>query len=130
MRSFPFVCVTLLLTEAALCCRAAEPTGGSQLTYRFDMGSEPSPVAPGRLRITPDTYHSPERHYGWESRDQTAFDVPRPAVNPAWKQPAGQVIPEEFIVYKEHTDVTRDGVSSRKDLQFRVDLPNGDYGSH
>jgi hypothetical protein len=127
MRYYPVLCVGFLISEAVLCCRAAEIAGGSQPTYRFDMGTDASPVATGRVRITPDTHYSPDRHYGWESRDQTAFDVPRPAVSPAWKQPAGQVIPDDFIVYKEHTDVTRDGVSSRMDLQFRVDLPNGVY---
>src|SRR5262245_12859751 len=111
MRLLPFACLFILLAGVPLRSSAADPA--SLPTYRFDMGFDTSPVAAGFLRVTPETHYSPDRKYGWESRDQTAFDVPRPAEDPSWHEPAGQVIPQEFLIFKEHTDVTRGGVSSR-----------------
>ena len=106
---------------------SSAPAAGPLPTYRFDLGSSTSPVASGFTRVTPDAAYLAGSSYGWESRGQTSYDVEKPPDNPEWRQPAGQLIPEDLIIHKEHTDVTRDGVSSREDLQFRVDLPNGVY---
>ncbi len=125
MRLLPASRTILLVAVFTGGAKAAEPT--ALPTYRFDMGSATSPVADGFVRIAPDTQYSAERKYGWESREQTAFDVPRPPENPAWRQPANQDLPRDYVLFKEHSDVTRDGASSAKDLQFRVDLPNGVY---
>ena len=77
-------------------------------TLRFDMGTESSPVAAGARRVTPGTAYTLQRGYGWTSGSLEAKDAERPPVNPAWRGPGGQVIPRDFILYKEHDDVTRD----------------------
>jgi hypothetical protein len=96
-------------------------------TLRFDMGTDRSPVARGFIRITSQSMFNPSQGYGWESTGQTDFDVPRPPENPNWRAPASQVIPEDYVRYKEHNDVTRDGVRSTGDLVFRANVPNGEY---
>ncbi len=96
-------------------------------TLRFDMGTSQSPVAPGFLKVIDKTAFSEKLGYGWISRGQESFDVEKPAENPAWLGPAGQRIPRDYVIYKEHTPVTRDGVRSRDDLVFQVRVPDGVY---
>lgn len=127
MRTLRIAGPVLVLAGVSFYTYAAEPAASALPAYRFDMGSESSPVADGYVRVAPGTHYAADRKYGWESREQTAFDVPRPPENPAWKQPANQDVPNDYVIYKEHNDVTRDGVASRSDLEFRVDLPNGIY---
>lgn len=117
----------LLLFAAACDSAVVAESKDARPTYRFDLGSDQSPVAAGYVRVTAGAAYSPERKFGWESRDQTAFDVTRPAEDPNWRGPGGQEIPRDFLIFKEHNDLVRDGVSSATDLRFRVDLPNGEY---
>src|SRR5437867_4429076 len=112
MKSRELACLVLVMGSFCNAGAASLPT------YRFDMGGETSPVASGFLRVTPALQYS-KRGYGWESTEQTAFDVSRPAEDPAWHQPAGQRVDQAFLIFKEHNDVTRDGVTSRSDLAFR-----------
>src|SRR5881296_82478 len=83
-------------------------------TLRFDMGTGASPVAPGYLRITPASTFSSAAGYGWTSTGMSAFDVERPPQDPGWEGPAAQLIPESYVIYKEHNDLTRDGVRSKE----------------
>lgn len=94
---------------------------------RFDMGTENSPVAAGFVRVTPAAKYQPGRRYGWEGATGAAYDVARPAENPAWHQPSAQLIPRDLVVFNEHNELTRDGVGGNGDLVFRVDVPNGLY---
>jgi hypothetical protein len=105
----------------------ATPQAGEATIWLFDMGTESSPVADGYIRITPESQFSAQKGYGWKSIGQAGFDVERPAKDPAWDGPSAQLIPREFVIYKEHDDLTRDGVRSRDDLIFQVNLPNGRY---
>jgi len=101
--------------------------GALAAPLRFDMGTDSSPVASGFTRVTPVTKYSRQQGFGWESGGQTGFDVIRPPENPQWRQPAGQAIPKDYVQFKEHNDVTRDGVESSQDLAFRADVSNGTY---
>jgi len=96
-------------------------------TRRFDMGTDHSPVAAGFEKVTAETAYTRQRGHGWETAGQQDFDVARPPENPSWRQPTGQMIPKDYIQFKEHTDLTRDGVMSAQDLVFRADVPNGNY---
>lgn len=41
---------------------------GCSDSYRFDMGSEGSPVAPGYVRVTPADLDAPDRPFGWTKK--------------------------------------------------------------
>ena len=94
---------------------------------RLDLGADGSAIADGFERLGAEGTYSADRGYGWESSGQTNFDVSRPLSNPAWLEPSGQLIPEDYLIHKEHNDLTRDGVTSQEDLRLRVDLPDGSY---
>ncbi len=96
-------------------------------TFRFDLGTEKSPVAARFTRVTAQSAYSAASKFGWMKHEGEGFDRQRPERSSAWDGPGGQLIPRDYIIYKEHNDVTRDGISSEQDLVFRVDLPNGDY---
>lgn len=123
-----------MVKKAFVCCGywllAATLYGGelsALLAWRFDLGAENSPVALGYTQVSPAANYSTERKYGWLDCHPDAFDIAKPMEDPSWLQPAGQVVQENYLIYKEHSDLTRDGVSSRQDLIFQVDLPNGLY---
>ena len=94
---------------------------------RFDLGPDGSPVEEGFKRLDADKVYSAESGYGWESVGQSGFDTSRPPRNPAWEGPAGQLVPQDYLIFKEHTASTRDGVASATDLVLRIDLPVGEY---
>ena len=123
----PFVLI-LINAQGSFPSQASEPGSPSLPSLRFDMGAVDSPVAEGYVGVSPTLLYTPYRKFGWETRDQlSAFDVPRPAEDPAWHQPTGQEVSPSLLIYKEHNDVTRDGVSSGGVVSFRVDLPDGVY---
>ena len=94
---------------------------------RLDLGLGESAVGDGYLRLGAEEAYSADRGYGWESSVQNGFDVEQPPSNPAWLGPSSQLVPGDYLVHKEHNDLTRDGVSSSEDLVLRVDLPDGVY---
>jgi hypothetical protein len=115
----------LSMVTAFLCLGAA--SAGDLPTLRFDMGAADSPVAPGFIQVTERTIFDEQLGYGWKSPGHESFDVKRPAENPDWLGPAGQRIPGDYLIYKEHTPLTRDGVRSGEDLVFRAQVPDGVY---
>ncbi len=121
MKSLKSVC----LVSAFLCVTVAP--AADLPTLRFDMGTSQSPLAPGFLQVTDKTAFSEKLGYGWISRGQESFDVEKPAENPEWLGPANQRIPRDYVIFKEHTPVTGDGVRSRDDLIFQVRVPDGVY---
>ena len=98
-----------------------------RFVLRLDLGPDGSPVEDGFTGLDPDRGYSPDLGYGWESVGHIGFDIPRPSRNPAWQGPAGQLVPQDYLVLKEHTSATRDGISSAADLVLRIDLPDGEY---
>ncbi len=118
-----FFCRTIVLLAALL-----SPVYGQRLpTLLYDMGTDQSPVAPGYTRVTPGSVYSEQTGYGWINPGQRAIDVGRPTPEAGWEGPAGQVIPRSILIYKEHSDLTRDAVVSKDDLVFQVRVPNGTY---
>ncbi len=102
-------------------------TGADDPVLRLDMGPDGSAVADGYLHLGAGEAYSADRGYGWESSVQNAYDVAQPPSNPAWLGPSSQLVPGDFLVHKEHNDLTRDGVASTEDLVLRVDLPDDVY---
>ncbi|MFC1735179.1 hypothetical protein ACFL1X_03615, partial [Candidatus Hydrogenedentota bacterium] len=118
------------LASVFLCCMLCMGSVASAVDLpelRFDIGPKESPVARGFTKLGSDEAFSDECGYGWESSEQSAFDVVKPAEDPAWHSFGGQVIPGEIIMFNEHTPVTRDGVRSKDDIVFRAKVPNGIY---
>jgi hypothetical protein len=60
MRLLPVAFLFLMPAGVPFRVYATEPAGASLTTYRFDMGSDTSPVAGGFLRVTPDTRYAPD----------------------------------------------------------------------
>ena len=118
MRRLFFILWTLWSVDVAT---ADDPT------LRFDMGAADGPLSKGFIRIQSHMSYSPEQGYGWESDRQNDFLTPHPGEDYAWIGPGGQVIPRHYIIFKEYNAVTADGVSSKEDLIFRADVPNGVY---
>lgn len=115
-----FVCLLLLL-------EAGSASGSDQAVLRLDLGPVGSPIEEGFKPLSARTAYSAASGYGWESSGQTDFDVSRPSRNPAWLGPAGQLVPEDYLAFKEHSTATRDGVTSADDLVLRIDRPDGEY---
>ena len=79
-----------------------------------------------RLDLGPVGSHVDEGFYPL-SAGQVDFDVCQPPRSPAWLGPAGQLVPQGYLAFNEHSAITRDGVSSVDDLVLRIDLPDGEY---
>ena len=103
---------------------AAVPEG---LPVRLDLGPRRSPVEAGFRGLSADHRYSSEPGFGWETANQSDFDVPGALPNPEWLGSSGQLIPEHYVVHKEHTNLTRDGTASTERLGPRIDVPDGKY---
>ncbi len=114
--------VRAALCAAALCLGTAS---GAETTVRLDLGA--GPTESGFEGLEANDLYSPGRGYGWVSPSQQGFDVARPPESEAWKGPSNQAIAEDYLVYKEHNNLTRDGIASTNDLDLRVDLADGRY---
>jgi len=113
--------VTLLLY--AFVGGAAQAYAGDKscAKYRFDCGTETSPVKSGFTRVTEKTGYTPARGYGWLTQPDESFDADHVFIPDHL---------EQYTVNKpEPGDMQRDGVNSKikNDLTFRVDLPDGKY---
>jgi len=106
---------------------AAAAAANELPTLRFDMGGADGPLARGFQAVSADAAYSADRGFGWESQGQQAFLVPDPGPEYIWTGPGSQVTPKGYIVWKEYTPLTADGVQSQNDLSFRADVPNGVY---
>jgi hypothetical protein len=123
-KTLVWLCLALM-AKSALAVQPGEETAKS--SWRFDMGQKNSPVSPGTTHVTPESIYSPAAKFGWLDCQPQAFDIARPMEDPNWLQPTGQVVQENYLIHKEHSDLTRDGVTSKQDLVFQVDVPNGLY---
>ncbi len=116
--------VTACILSASVISAAADSV---RPVVRLDLGPAGSAVEEGFERLPASLSYRAERGYGWASEGQVEFDVPRPDVNPEWLGPAGQLVPQDYVAYKEYSALTRDGVASSEDLRLRIDLPDGRY---
>ena len=93
---------------------------------RFDCGTLTSPVMSGYQRLTADDAYSTERGYGWQAGSPSDLEFTRPTPDPTLRGSNAQLLLQE--PYDRHrSPLNRDAVSSKSDLAFRMDLPNGDY---
>ena len=93
---------------------------------RFDCGTQKSPVAGGYQRLTAGQTYNKTRGFGWEQGRPAGVEFRRPVRDPKLRGSAGQLLLEE--AYDNHRNaLNRDGVASRSDLVFRLDVPNGTY---
>ena len=83
--------------------------------YRFDMGTNSSPVAEGFQQVKGGTAYDSTSGYGWLGTAEGRESFYRRAISEAviWRHG-----PNDDLV---------DGVSSAEDLRFQLDLPNGKY---
>ena len=104
----------------------ASTAAPSAAEWRFDCGTNDSPVMDGYQRITAqDAYHA-SRGYGWQSGRPVHLEFRRPVRDPKLRGSAGQLLLEE--AYDLHRNpMNRDAVVGRQDLAFRLDVPNGTY---
>lgn len=94
--------------------------------WRFDCGMPKSPVAEGYQRLAAGQTYNKARGYGWERGKPVHVEFRRPVRDSKLRGSAGQLLLEE--AYDNHRDaLNRDGVVSRGDLGFRLDVPNGTY---
>ncbi|HXK60940.1 MAG TPA: hypothetical protein PLP42_13710 [Acidobacteriota bacterium] len=102
----------------------------SGVTFRFDMGTEQSPVKKGFIKVDPTTSYSQERGYGWLGRYQSADVTPAMLDRmPAWQE---DKVPGHMGVWyylrDGYDELTRDVVFTPEPvMRFRVDVPNGRY---
>lgn len=88
---------------------------------RFDMGGSGSPVQARYRAVTPATAYTSTRRFGWVKAPERAFDTTR-----AEYRRFGTVYPRAAST-EPADDMTIDGVFSRRDMVFRVDVPDGRY---
>ena len=90
----------------------------------FDFGSRDSPLASSALNVSGRDYFETPRGYGFESRGQVSFDRDKPL--PELRHGGNPMRPD--LLYRSHANaLTRDGVASRRDISFRVDVEPGNY---
>jgi hypothetical protein len=94
--------------------------------FHFDCGTSDSPVMEGFQRLTADDAYDESRGYGWLVGRPMDLEFRRPVRDNSLRGSFGQSLLEE--AYDKHRNpLIRDGVISRQDLGFRLDLPNGVY---
>ena len=94
--------------------------------WRFDCGTPKSPVAEGFQRLTAGQTYNKARGYGWEQSRPAGVEFRRPVRDRRLRGSAGQLLLEEAFD-NHHNALNRDGVASRGDLTFRLDVPDGIY---
>ena len=99
--------LTLILT--------AQIATSAEHVYRFDMGTANSPVAAEYQPVTADTVYSHKSGFGWLAATASREGYRRREIS-------------ESVVWRHKPGASLvDGVASRPDLVFQVDVPNGDY---
>ena len=100
------------------------PANAAEL--RFDCGTGDSPVMDGYRRLTADEAYNESRGYGWQGGRAADLEFRRPVRDLKLRGSFGQSLLEE--AYDNHRNpINRDGVISRQDMGFRLDVPNGVY---
>jgi hypothetical protein len=94
---------------------AAEPARA----WRFDCGTDSSPVMKGYRRLTAGQLYNPSAGFGWEKGRPAGADIPDlPELKP---------FPLYPYILEHLNELNRDSVVSSEDLTFRIDLPAGTY---
>ncbi len=104
-----------------------EAYGAVTVPARFDMGTSTSPTEEGWRRISPIDAYQSAIGYGWTTAGQSSFDRDRPLQE---VQHGGNQTRVDLLYHSHATPVLRDGVSSRDDMTFRVDVDPGKYRVH
>ena len=95
---------------------------------RFDMGTPGSPVRVGYTQVYITDIYSPECSFGWSRVASTAFD--RTETLPYWLN-WGDNNPKRTDKKIPHWApinlLTRDGIQDPDAIEFRIDVPDGDY---
>lgn len=85
------------------------------------MGTRQSLVAEGYVRVTGEESYQAARGYGFTEGKPRAFALRPPPSDPPFRMPLTEHL-------KEHaTLLLVDGVRSREEIIFRVEVPNGAY---
>ena len=120
LHSLPLLIASCLLLTAS----ADSVLRAGDVPVVFDLGTSTSPLAGSCVRITADMAYSAERGYGWTSSQQSGFDRAEPL---AEMKHGGNPMRPDLLYHRHATPLNRDGISSKQDLRFRVDLPKGRY---
>jgi hypothetical protein len=96
-------------------------TVSSAAEFRFDCGTESSPLSEGYQRLTVGDAYDASRGYGWLGGRAAHVEHRRPVRDPKLRGSYGQWLLEE--AYDNHRNpINRDGVVSRQDIGFRLDV--------
>lgn len=107
----------------------AAGTTAREPVWRFDCGTPDSPVRDGYRRVTAKDAYQAEVGYGWVGGEPVGLEFRRPRPDPRQRGSARQfLLAEAFDNHRN--ELNRDAVASRRDLAFRLDVPNGTYRVH
>lgn len=102
------------------------PAGAGERLWRFDCGTEKSPVMQGYRRLTADRQYEASQGYGWRGGRPVHLVFRRPTPNPKLRGSfSEQLLTEPYD--KHRNPLNLDGVMSRQDIGFRLDVPDGAY---
>ena len=98
------------------------------ITIHRLSGSAGSPVAAGYTRVVRHELYTPERGYGWSRMAASAFD--RTETLAYWcnfghadKNRTDKQTPH----WAPTNSLIRDGIQDPDEIEFRIDVPDGDY---
>ena len=126
LENYKRVSAMVLVCASVLFAASQSPAWASDKVWRFDCGMPQSPVMQGYRRLSADDTYSAARGYGWQEGNPRHLEFKRPVRDQKLRGSFGQLLLEE--AYDSHRNpLNRDGVVSRQDIGFRLDLPNGTY---
>lgn len=119
-------CRRSLISSLVFAFLLAPSTLASATEVHFDCGTDSSPVLRGFERLTADEVYNTSRGYGWLGGRPMHVEFRRPERNMQLRGSLSDQLLQE--PYDEHRNpLNRDGVVSRQDIGFRLDLPNAIY---
>ena len=102
------------------------PAGAGDRVWRLDCGTERSPVMQGYRRLTADRQYEASQGYGWRGGQPVHLVFRKPTPNPKLRGSfSEQLLTEPYD--KHRNPLNLDGVMSRRDIGFRLDVPDGVY---
>jgi len=113
---------TLLTGTVLLACLSAS---AAEVAWRFDCGTEDSPVMDGYQKLTAAQQYEEGRGYGWETVAAQSVVFPDPIPDPSGRGSWGQGFMFKYITEECRNDLNSDGVVSKDDLVFRIDVSQG-----
>ena len=93
----------------------------------FDFGTDESPVVRSAVRVTGADAYRAAAGFGWTTTEHHAFDRDRPL---AELRHGGNPMRPDLLYQSHATPMTRDGVASKADMRFRIDVKPGKYRVH